>query len=114
MGLAGDGVPEPGSPGAAACPTGSSQPADPDLVAAGWELRFLADAGRAAEARALYTSLGFEVRAEAVVAERLGAYCEGCQVAICLSHTLLYTRRPAPPRPEQPDQPDRETDHVQR
>jgi hypothetical protein len=79
-----------------ACPSGAlveAPPADPMLVAAGWQPRFLADAARAVEAEALYRDLGFEVRAEPLRAAQLGAYCEGCRVAVCQSYTLLYTRR---------------------
>jgi hypothetical protein len=68
---------------------------DPALVAAGWERRFMADAGRAREATALYSDLGFEVSAEPVRPEELSAACGDCRVATCLAYVTLYTRRPA-------------------
>jgi len=73
-------------------PVVEAAPTDPALVAAGWQPRFLADAARGAEAAELYRALGFDVRAEPVPPDVLGAYCEGCQVAVCQSFALLYTR----------------------
>lgn len=83
----GDATECPSLPGTAA--------ANPALVAGGWELRFMADPPRCAEALELYRQLGFEVRAEPVSPEQLGPDCEGCQVVVYRSYSLLYTRRPA-------------------
>jgi hypothetical protein len=67
--------------------------ADPRLVAEGWERRFMADAERASEAAELYTSLGFEVRAESVLASELSDQCLDCKLIVCRSYVTIYTRR---------------------
>lgn len=67
---------------------------DPELVAEGWERRFIADEKRAAEATTLYQQLGFEVCARPVRPEELGDDCEDCQLLVRLKFTTIYTRRP--------------------
>ncbi|MDE3155582.1 MAG: hypothetical protein KGN76_10800 [Acidobacteriota bacterium] len=66
---------------------------DPARVAAGWERRFVADGRRAAEAVALYESLGFEVAADPVKIETLDADCADCQLVMLLDFKVIYTRR---------------------
>ncbi len=73
---------------------GSRIPADPALLAQGWERRHLAGAARADEAVELYTSLGFEVRAEPMTPTNLGDGCAHCASAICGSYVLIYVRKP--------------------
>jgi hypothetical protein len=67
--------------------------ADPALVAAGWERRFVTDASRLEEVVALYQQLGYEVRAEPVRDAELGEPCDGCEVANLLRFRTVYTRR---------------------
>lgn len=66
---------------------------DPELAAAGWERRFIADGQRAKEAMELYTQLGFEVRAVPVQPSELGNECEDCQAVSLLSFKTIYTRK---------------------
>ena len=68
--------------------------ADPARLAAGWERRFLADGPRAAEAVALYESLGVEVAADPLSGPDLPADCTDCQLATLLAFKTIYTRRP--------------------
>jgi hypothetical protein len=68
--------------------------ADPTRVAAGWQRRFLADGPRAAEALALYESLGYEVEAVALTGSDLPSDCTDCQLATLLAFKTIYTRRP--------------------
>lgn len=66
---------------------------DPRLVAEGWQRRFTADAQRAKEALELYTSLGYEVRAEPVTTADLHDDCDDCQTGAALSLCTIYTRK---------------------
>ncbi len=66
---------------------------DPELIAAGWERRFVADARRAEEAMELYEQLGFEVRAEPAQAEELADDCEDCQLLLMFQFKTVYTRK---------------------
>lgn len=66
--------------------------ADPDLVAAGWELRFIADSHRMPEALDLYKQIGFEVRAEPLPGTDDPDECSSCQDAVRQFHAI-YTRR---------------------
>lgn len=66
---------------------------DPELVAEGWERRFIADAVRAKEAMDLYQELGYEVRAEPIRAEEMGADCEDCRLLMLLQFRTIYTRK---------------------
>ena len=68
--------------------------ADPERTAAGWERRFIADGPRAAEAVALYESLGFEVAAEPLAGLDLPPDCTDCQLATLLAFKTIYTRKP--------------------
>jgi hypothetical protein len=68
---------------------------DAELVAAGWERRFLADPDRAREATELYTSLGYEVLAHELTPDEFGPMCAQCPASACLSYVMIYTR----PRP---------------
>ena len=68
--------------------------ADPARLAAGWERRFLADGPRAAEAVALYESLGFEVAADPLAGPDLPADCTDCKLATLLAFKTIYTRKP--------------------
>lgn len=67
---------------------------DPDLLAAGWERRFIADEARAGEATELYEKLGYEVCADPVRAEELEDDCEDCLLVARLRFVTIYTRRP--------------------
>jgi hypothetical protein len=69
------------------------RPADPNLVAQGWQRRFMADSNRLTEYLELYSSLGFEVRTEAVQTEEIGPECGDCRLVICRQFVTLYTRR---------------------
>ena len=69
---------------------------DPELLAQGWERRFMADAERAREAVELYEELGYEVRTEAVHAEDVADDCEDCQLLMLLKFQTIYTRKGAP------------------
>lgn len=66
---------------------------DPRLVAEGWQRRFTADAQRAKEAVELYTSLGYEVRAEPVTTADLHDDCDDCLASAALSLCTIYTRK---------------------
>jgi hypothetical protein len=68
---------------------------DPELLADGWERRFMADAERAREAVELYEELGYEVRSEAVRAEDVADDCEDCQLLMLLKFQTIYTRKDA-------------------
>jgi len=70
--------------------------ADPELIAAGWERRYLADPDRAREAVELYTSLGYEVKAQKLTPADFDASCGDCPAHVCQAYVLIYTRkRPA-------------------
>jgi hypothetical protein len=70
-----------------------SCPADPKLLAEGWERRHLADAERARESVELYESMGYEVRAETLTPDDFGPRCAECAMAACRACVLIYTRR---------------------
>lgn len=82
------------------CPPGLSRdleqalPADPKLIARGWVRRYLADPDRAKEAIELYTSLGYEVKAQTLLPEDFLATCGDCASAVCQSYVMIYTREP--------------------
>ncbi len=73
---------------------GHSIPADPKLIADGWERRHLADPDRAQEAIEVYTSLGYEVKAQKLIPADFGSHCGDCASVICQTYVLIYTRRP--------------------
>ena len=66
---------------------------DPALVADGWERRYLADENRAAEARELYTSLGYEVLEGRLEPDDFGPACGECALVVCPTHVMIYTRK---------------------
>jgi len=66
---------------------------DPELVAQGWQPRFIGDARQTKEATELYQELGFEVRVEPVPVEEMGDDCSDCQVLILLQFKTIYTRK---------------------
>jgi hypothetical protein len=67
---------------------------DPQLLADGWERRFMTDGARAQEAVDLYAALGYEARAEPVRREDVADDCEDCQLLMLLKFATIYTRRP--------------------
>lgn len=67
--------------------------ANPALLAAGWEYRYLASGQGARDARALYLDLGYEVLLEPPQPEQLDGTCAQCSAA-CHHGQLIYTRRP--------------------
>ena len=69
------------------------RPPDPRLVAEGWERRFMADSQRLNEFMDLYTSMGYEVRAEPVRPEEIGPECGDCRLVLCRLYFTLYTRK---------------------
>jgi hypothetical protein len=68
-------------------------PADPKLLAEGWQRRHLADANRAEEAVELYRSMGYEVRVETLTPDDFGPQCAQCALAGCRACVLIYTRQ---------------------
>jgi len=66
---------------------------DPQLLAEGWERRFMTDGARAREAVELYAALGYEVRAEPVRREDVADDCEDCQLLMLLQFATIYTRK---------------------
>ncbi|MFQ5649409.1 MAG: hypothetical protein ACE5IY_05660 [bacterium] len=73
---------------------GCTLPPDPDLVAQGWERRFIADARMVRDAVDTYRELGYEVRLEPVEVEQLKDECSGCRV-LFQQFKAVYTRKKA-------------------
>ena len=71
------------------------RPPDPKLVAEGWERRFMADSRRLKEYTELYSSMGFEVRAEPIRPEEIGPDCGDCSLVLYRLFVTIYTRRPS-------------------
>lgn len=69
------------------------RPPDPQLVAEGWDRRFMADSKRLTEYTELYASMGYEVRAEKVKPEEISDQCADCALLICRQFLTLYTRK---------------------
>jgi len=72
-------------------PQGELRP-DPELVALGWERRFMAGPSRAKEAISLYKEMGLEVHVEPVKPTDLSDDCKDCRLATNFFVTI-YTRR---------------------
>ena len=68
---------------------------NPELLAQGWEKRFVTDDTRLAEAVQLYKDLGFEVHTELLKAPERYADCESCQVYAECSYLTVYVRKPS-------------------
>lgn len=66
---------------------------NPELVAQGWERRFMADRVRAKESIELYESMGYEVLAEPVLPEELRDECSDCKVVVYFSFVNIYIRK---------------------
>ncbi len=69
------------------------RPPDPQLVAEGWERRFMTQRGRLAEYTDLYRSLGFDVRAEAVRSDEVDPECNDCRLILFQQIVTIYTRQ---------------------
>lgn len=67
--------------------------ADPELLAQGWERRFITDGLRAREMVDLYTELGYEVHLEPIDQEQFSEECEECVLVALLKFATLYTRK---------------------
>jgi hypothetical protein len=65
----------------------------PPAAEEGWERRFVADLQRAEEAIALYTSAGFEVRAEPAQPADFDSGCESCWLVQSGLFRVIFTRR---------------------
>jgi hypothetical protein len=68
-------------------------PPNPELVAQGWERRFMADPIRLKEAVQLYEELGYEVHIEAVKPTELSEICGDCRLTTCFAYQTIYTRK---------------------
>ncbi len=66
---------------------------NPELVAQGWERRFMAGPTRTKEAVQLYTEMGYEVHLEPVKPADLSDECQDCRLATHFFVTI-YTRKP--------------------
>ncbi len=75
---------------------------NPQLIAAGWERRFIGDARQIKEATELYEQLGFEVLTEPVEADEFDDDCGDCQLLAMLKFQTIYTRKGAKPMPKDP------------
>ncbi len=71
---------------------GCTIPEDPELVAQGWQRRFIGDARMAKESAETYQDLGFEVRLEPIDADNLKDECGGCKIAF-QAFKAVYTRK---------------------
>ena len=83
--------PRPGRAGEEAITPGVD--ADPQLVAQGWEMRFVTDGQRASEVVDLYRQLGFEVRLEPLRGAGAEGDCTDCRLVQALHMAMVYTRR---------------------
>ncbi len=68
-------------------------PANSELIAEGWERRFMADPIQVKEASRLYNELGFEVSTEIIQVSELSELCGSCRLATCRAYVTLYTRK---------------------
>lgn len=73
--------------------------ANADLLAQGWERRYLADEHRAREAQETYSAAGFEVHLESLAPANFGSKCQSCAASVCGSYVVVYTRRPGKETP---------------
>jgi len=73
-----------------------SFPPDPDLLAQGWQARFMTDRARVKELAALYEELGLDVHVASVNPTDLREECGDCQLATQF-FVILYTRDNAQP-----------------
>jgi hypothetical protein len=71
---------------------GCTLPPNPNLLAEGWERRFIADARMARDAVEMYRELGYEVRLEPVTADELKDECSGCK-ALIQQFKVVYTKK---------------------
>lgn len=69
-------------------------PPKPELLAQGWERRFMADPVRIEEGTRLYEELGFEVHIEGIDPSEFSEVCGDCRLATCFAYKTIYTRRP--------------------
>ena len=69
------------------------RPPDPKLTAEGWKRRFMTNVGRLNEYIELYTSLGFDVRAEPVRSDEVDPECNDCRLILYQQIVTLYTRK---------------------
>ncbi len=72
---------------------GDLERADPELLADGWERRFVTGGPRAEEVAQLYRQLGYEVRLEPVQSSEIPDGCDDCQIAFVFQFKTVYTRR---------------------
>jgi len=68
---------------------------NPELIAQGWQRRFVSDARRTPEMVSMYEELGFEVHLEQVQAAEFSEECEDCRMLALLDFTTIYTRKSA-------------------
>ncbi len=73
--------------------TGLTVEADPQLVAAGWVRRHLADPARAAESIELYRSMGYEVTTQKLSPQDFGPGCSHCASVVGRTCVVIYTRK---------------------
>jgi hypothetical protein len=66
---------------------------DPELIAEGWERRFITDANRAPELIDLYQELGFEVRSVEVSPAEFNQACKDCGLTTLVPLFTIYTRK---------------------
>ncbi len=66
---------------------------DPELIAQGWERRFMTDQVRAKESIELYESMGYEVLTEPVRPAELRDECIDCKVVVYFSYVTIYVRK---------------------
>jgi len=69
-------------------------PPDPELIAEGWERRFLADPERAAEAAELYRRMGLEVKLFPLSPMDFVLACGDCRSSGGEDYVVVYTRKP--------------------
>jgi hypothetical protein len=66
---------------------------DPDLLAGGWERRFVAEEARAVEAARLYDDLGYQTLLRPVQPGDMGDACGDCRLLAFRRLVTIYTRR---------------------
>ena len=74
-------------------PPNLDRPPDPKLTAEGWDRRFMTQRGRLTEYTDLYSSLGFDVRAEPIRSDEVDPECNDCRLILYQQIVTLYTRK---------------------